>query len=82
MYAEYTRPQLTFFALVPCDRLCKKYEYNQNNNKQMLTLEETSTDYRQRVWNRREIQLTRPALSYDYACFADGYSIRNIQNRL
>ena len=26
----------------------------------------------QRVWNRREIQLTRPALPYDYTCFADG----------
>ena len=24
------------------------------------------------VWNRREIQLTWPALPYDYACFADG----------
>ena len=34
----------------------------------------------QGVWNRREIQLTRPALPYDYTCFADGYSIciRNI----
>ena len=32
------------------------------------------------VWNRREIQLTRFALPYDYTCFADGYSIciRNI----
>ena len=35
-------------------------------------------------WTYREIQLTRPALPYDYSCFADGYSIwiRNIQNRL
>ena len=32
------------------------------------------------VGNRREIQLTRLALPYDYTCFADGYSIwiRNI----
>ena len=32
----------------------------------------------------KEIQLTQPALPYDYKCFADGYSIcvRNIQNRL
>ena len=39
---------------------------------------------KQGVWNRREKQLTRPALPYDYACFADEYSIclRNIQNRL
>ena len=38
----------------------------------------------QGVWNRREIKLTRPTLTYDYTCFADGYSIckRNIQNRL
>ena len=38
----------------------------------------------QGVWNRGEIQLTRAALPYVYACFADGYSIciRNIQSRL
>ena len=38
----------------------------------------------QGVWNRREIQLTWPALPHAYACFADGCSIfiRNIQNRL
>ena len=36
--------------------------------------------FKQGVWNRREIQQTRPALPYDYACFADGHSIciRNI----
>ena len=28
--------------------------------------------YKQGVWNRREIQMTRPALQYDYTCFADG----------
>jgi len=28
----------------------------------------------QGVWNRREIQLTRPALPYDHACFTDGTS--------
>ena len=44
----------------------------------------TPIDSYQGVWNRREIPLTRPALPYDYTCFADGYSIciRNIQNRL
>ena len=26
----------------------------------------------QGVWHRREIQLTRPAIPYDYTCFADG----------
>ena len=26
----------------------------------------------QGVWTRREIQLTQPALPYDYKCFADG----------
>ena len=26
----------------------------------------------QGVWNRREIQMTRPALPYDYTCYADG----------
>ena len=26
----------------------------------------------QGVWTRREIQLTRPALTCDYTCFADG----------
>ena len=33
-----------------------------------------------RSMKRREIQLTRPALPYDYTCFADGYFIcvRNI----
>ena len=38
----------------------------------------------QGVWNRREIQLTRFTLPYDYACFADGYyiCIKHIQNRL
>ena len=30
--------------------------------------------YRQGVWNRREIQRTRTALPYNYACFADGTS--------
>ena len=28
----------------------------------------------QGVWNRREIQMTQPALPYDYTCFADGTS--------
>ena len=28
----------------------------------------------QGVWNSRETQLTRPALPYDYTCFADGTS--------
>ena len=34
--------------------------------------------------NRREIKLMWFAIPYDYACFADGYSIciRNIQNML
>ena len=38
----------------------------------------------QGVRNRREIQLTRFALPYDYTCFADGTSICiwNIYNRL
>ena len=26
----------------------------------------------QGVWKRREIQMTRPALPYDYTCYADG----------
>jgi len=30
------------------------------------------TGYYQGVWNRREIQLTRPALPHDYTSFADG----------
>jgi len=30
--------------------------------------------YTQGVWINREIQLTRPALPYDYTCFADGTS--------
>ena len=44
----------------------------------------TTVIYTQGVRNRREIKLMRFALPYDYACFADGYSIciRNIQNRL
>ena len=30
------------------------------------------SELNQGVWIRREIQLTRPALPYDYTCFADG----------
>ena len=39
-----------------------------------------SDSHMQGVWNRREIQLTRPALEYDYKCFADvtALKIRNI----
>ena len=29
------------------------------------------------VWNRREMKLKRPALPYDYKCFADCICIRN-----
>ena len=28
----------------------------------------------QGVWNRREVQMTRPALPYDYTCIVDGTS--------
>ena len=32
----------------------------------------TCARFTQGEWKRREIQLTRPALPYDYTCFADG----------
>ena len=46
----------------------------------VLNLLWNSDSHMQGVWNRRKIQLTRPALQYDYKCFADVSSlkIRNI----
>ena len=49
------------------------WEFKDHCTKFILSVSSHSW-FPQGVWNRREIQLTRPALPYDYTCFADGTS--------
>ena len=56
-------------------KLCGTVQFTLSTEREMVgnrtnEIWKPKTRRKQGVWNKREIQLTRPALPYDYTCFA------------